>query len=171
MPGKLALGFSSAGIPLILSINAAGLRGIGCVEPEFRQFVAEFPLDRAQFVDNRLIGIDRIHRPRAEPSAHQHAGERVIVTLLDGIKFVIVTLRTGERRSQERLAERIDHIGDRFLRDAFDGRVVAVPPLAQSQHHRTRSAIRSGPWQGRFAALANRRRSVLAPFGDREHRR
>jgi hypothetical protein len=49
---------------------------------------------------------------------------------------VVVTLGTRERRAEKPLADRVDHVGDRFLSDTLRVGVVAMPPLAQSQHHR-----------------------------------
>ena len=42
----------------------------------------------------------------------------------------------ADRRRQERLARRVDHVGDVFLDNVVDGSAVTVPALAHPQRHR-----------------------------------
>ena len=97
--------------------------------------------DSTQLFDDGNVGIGCVYGTSAESRTHQHACQGVVVTLFDGIEFMIVTLSTRQGRSKECFAQSVDRIGNTFLGDTFRCGIVAMPTLSQSQHHRTDESI------------------------------
>ena len=83
------------------------------------------------------MALRQINRVRDPSRTHERTGQRIVLTLRDGIELVIVAAGTGDRHRLKRFRKSIDLVVEHFLMNAVELGTVAVPILAHLEEHRS----------------------------------